>query len=137
MTRNRRRLRAEVHRRHIHSAIEQNSYSNINRSDASRLLLAEDTEFIESSVGHTLTYDKRDSTVAPTEGYFGRLSNDFAGLGGDEMYLRSRLEGGYYYPLDREHEWVLSTRAGTGYIFGLDDDTRISLYGWWFKPARF
>ena len=64
--------------------------------------------------------------VAPTEGYFGRLSNDFAGLGGDETYLRTRLEGGYYYPLDREHEWVLSTRAGTGYIFGIGDDTRIS-----------
>ncbi len=106
--------------------LEQNSYSNINRADASRLLLSEDSEFIESSVGHTLTYDKRDSSVAPTEGYFGRLSNDFAGLGGDETYLRTRLEGGYYYPLDREHEWVLSTRAGTGYIFGIGDDTRIS-----------
>lgn len=106
--------------------LEQNSYSDIDEDEASRLLLAEETEFVESAIGHTLTYDKRDSAVAPTEGYFGRLSNDFAGLGGDETYLRTRLEGGYYYPLDREHEWVLSTRAGTGYIFGIGDDTRIS-----------
>ncbi|WP_040824076.1 outer membrane protein assembly factor BamA [Thalassospira profundimaris] len=106
--------------------LEQNSYSNINRNSASRLLLAEETEFVESAIGHTLTYDERDSSISPTEGYFARLSNDLAGLGGDEQYLRSRVEGGYYYPLDREHEWVLSTRGSTGYIFGFDDDTRIS-----------
>ncbi len=106
--------------------LESNSYSNIDAADASRLLLAEDTDFVESAIGHTLTYDERDSTIAPTEGYFARLSNDVAGLGGDESYLRTRVEGGYYYPLDREHEWVLSTRGATGYIFGFDDDTRIS-----------
>ncbi|WP_366780641.1 outer membrane protein assembly factor BamA [Thalassospira sp.] len=106
--------------------LESNSYSNIDATDASRLLLAEDTDFVESVIGHTLTYDERDSTIAPTEGYFARLSNDVAGLGGDESYLRTRVEGGYYYPLDREHEWVLSTRGATGYIFGFDDDTRIS-----------
>ncbi|KXJ54549.1 MAG: outer membrane protein assembly factor BamA [Thalassospira sp. Nap_22] len=106
--------------------LEQNSYSNIDRNSASRLLLAEETEFVESAIGHTLTYDERDSSISPTEGYFARLSNDLAGLGGDEQYLRSRVEGGYYYPLDREHEWVLSTRGSTGYIFGFDDDTRIS-----------
>ncbi|NJB75540.1 MULTISPECIES: outer membrane protein assembly factor BamA [Thalassospira] len=107
-------------------SLESNSYSNINRSSASRLLLAEETEFVESAIGHTLTYDERDSSISPTEGYFARLSNDLAGVGGDEQYLRSRVEGGYYYPIDREHEWVLSTRGSTGYIFGFDDDTRIS-----------
>lgn len=106
--------------------LEKNSYSNIDRTNASRLLLSEENEFIESAIGHTLTYDKRDSTISPTEGYFARLSNDLAGLGGDESYLRTRIEGGYYYPLDREHEWVVSTRGSTGYIFGLGDDTRIS-----------
>lgn len=105
--------------------IEQNKYSNISK-DASRLLKEESNEFIESSIGHTLTYDKRDSSFSPTEGYFGRLSNDFAGLGGDETYLRTRVDGGYYYPLDREHEWVLSARAAVGYIVGIGDDTRIS-----------
>lgn len=105
--------------------IEQNSYSDVD-SDASRLLREEENEFIESVVGHTLTYDKRDSAIAPTEGYFARLSNDFAGVGGDETYLKSRVEGGYFYPLDREHEWILSTRGSTGYIVGIGDDTRIS-----------
>lgn len=106
--------------------LEQNSYSNIDRSSASRLLLAEETEFVESAIGHTLTYDKRDSSISPTEGYFARLSNDLAGVGGDEQYLRTSIEGGYYYPIDREHEWVFSTRGSTGYIFGFDDNTRIS-----------
>lgn len=110
----------------IRYTLEQNSYSNIDSSSASRLLLAEETDFVESAVGHTLTYDKRDSSFSPTEGYFGRLSNDFAGVGGDETYLKTRLEGGYYYPLDREHNWVISTRASTGYVFGIGDDTRIS-----------
>ncbi|WP_044826767.1 outer membrane protein assembly factor BamA [Thalassospira sp. HJ] len=106
--------------------LEKNSYSDIDEDEASRLLLAEDTEFVESAIGHTLTYDERDSTISPTEGYFARLSNDLAGIGGDENYLRTRVEGGYYYPLDREHEWIFSTRGATGYIFGFDDDTRIS-----------
>ncbi len=106
--------------------LEQNSYSDIDEDDASRLLLAEDTEFVESAIGHTLSYDVRDSSISPTEGYYARLSNDFAGVGGDETYLRTKLEGAYYYPIDREHDWVLSTRASTGYIFGIGDDTRIS-----------
>ncbi len=109
----------------VRYGFEVNEYSEID-DDASRLLREEDPEFSESTIGHTLTYDQRDSTISPKEGYFMQLSNDFAGLGGSETYLRTRVNGGYYYPLDREQEWVLSTKGSTGYIFGIGEDTRIS-----------
>ncbi|MFH1803417.1 MAG: outer membrane protein assembly factor BamA [Pseudomonadota bacterium] len=109
----------------VRYGLEFNEYSDID-SDASRLIREEDPEFSVSSVGHTLTYDQRDSTVSPKDGYFVQLSNDFAGVGGSETYLNSRVSGGYYIPMDREKEWVLSAKGSSGYIFGIGDDTRVS-----------
>lgn len=109
----------------VRYGLEFDEYSNI-ASDASALLKREDTRFSESSIGQTLTYDQRDNRVSPTEGYFARVSNDVAGVGGSERYLKSRLSGGYYYPLDKDKEWILSATGSSGYIFGLGQDTRIS-----------
>ncbi|OSQ42431.1 membrane protein [Thalassospira sp. MCCC 1A01428] len=104
---------------------ELDKYSDVD-SNASRLLREEDPEFSESTIGQTLTYDQRDSSVSPKDGYFAQVSNDLAGFGGSERYLKSRISGGYYYPLDRQKEWVLSTKGSSGYIFGIGKDTRIS-----------
>jgi outer membrane protein insertion porin family len=78
-----------------------------------------------SSVGQELLYDRRDNRIEPSRGYYVRLSNDFAGVGGDVNYLRTRLGTGYYIPL-AEEDWVLSMRAETGYIFGIGEDVRIN-----------
>ncbi|MEX2615978.1 MAG: outer membrane protein assembly factor BamA [Alphaproteobacteria bacterium] len=78
-----------------------------------------------SSVGHQLTYDRRNSAIATTDGYILRLSNDFAGVGGDQTYLKSKLTGAYYYSI--AESWVASMSGEAGYIFGLgDDDIRIN-----------
>jgi outer membrane protein insertion porin family len=77
-----------------------------------------------SSISHTLFYDKLDSRVDPSNGYFIRFSTDLAGLGGDTKYVRPELGVGYYYPV--AEEWVLGLTAETGYIQKIGRDIRIS-----------
>jgi outer membrane protein insertion porin family len=92
--------------------------------DASRFIRDQEGTTVTSLVGHSLLYDKRDNRFEPTEGYFLRLSNDLAGLGGDQEYLRSRVGGGTFYSFS---EKVIGSLTGeTGYIFGLGQDLRIS-----------
>lgn len=80
---------------------------------------------IASTVGHELTYDRRNSSIQPTDGYVFRLSNDVAGLGGDISYLKSKFAAAYYHSF--AEEWVANIRGEAGYVFGLgDDDVRIS-----------
>src|SRR6266404_345926 len=77
-----------------------------------------------SVVGQELVYDRRDSRVDPQSGYYIRLRNDVAGLGGDTFYIRTRVGGGYYYPL-----WERTNIAATGeigYIQGLGQGVRVN-----------
>ncbi len=76
-----------------------------------------------SEVSHTLTYDRRDSRINPTEGYFGRLTTDVAGLGGSAKYLRNRADAGYYYPV--AERWVASLTGSGGYVYGLGEDVKL------------
>ncbi|CAO3420554.1 Outer membrane protein assembly factor YaeT [Azospirillum doebereinerae] len=85
---------------------------------ASKYVQEQRGERLTSLIGQELTYDTRNSKLSPTEGYFIRLTNDIAGLGGSVRFLRNRLAGGYYVPLGGE-SWVLSTTGELGYILGL------------------
>lgn len=76
-----------------------------------------------SEIGHTWTYDKRDSRINPTSGYYGRLATDVAGLGGTVAYLRNRITGGYYYPI--AEGWVASLSGQFGHIIGLGEDVNL------------
>ena len=72
-----------------------------------------------SQVGQTLSLDTRDSRVEPHKGFILRLGEDLSGLGGNEKYVRSKLDGGYYFPLDYfsgNRDWTLVLRAGAGYL---------------------
>ena len=73
---------------------------------------------LTSSIGFTLLYDDRDNRIRPTRGQSFGISQDFAGLGGDVKYVKTRinadkfwkpfgnfvfglsLEGGYIHPLE-------------------------------------
>ena len=73
-----------------------------------------------SQVGQTLTLDYRDSRVEPHSGFIIRLGTDFAGVGGDEHYIRAKLDGTYYVPLDRftgNSDWFIAISAGGGGLF--------------------
>lgn len=92
-------------------------------SDASLAIKEQEGEFITSSVGQSLLYDKRDDKFNPTKGYFVELENTVAGLGGDSNYLRNELSGGTFYQI--YDKWIVNVGAGAGYIIGLGDDIRI------------
>lgn len=72
-----------------------------------------------SQIGQTLTYDARDSRLEPRDGYVLRFGTDLAGLGGDVAYLRTRLEGAYYIPLEAifgDQDYVLAFLGTVGYL---------------------
>ncbi len=99
--------------------LRQSNIENVN-SDASFYVQQQEGESLLSSVGHVLAYDKRDSRLEPTEGYFLRLSNEVAGLGGDDRFLKTERAGTYYMPM--LSDWVFSLGARGGYIHNLTDD---------------
>ncbi len=73
-----------------------------------------------SSVGYTLFLDHRNDPLHPTRGFTLRLSQDFAGLGGDVRYLKSEFNGATYYGFTPE--WVVSLTGKAGYIYGWGGD---------------
>ncbi len=75
-----------------------------------------------SQFGQTLSFDYRDSRVTPHTGFIVRLGNDIAGLGGNEHYLRSKIDTTYFIPLDYftgNASWGISLSQGAGYLFNL------------------
>lgn len=92
-------------------------------ADASLAIKEQAGDFITSSIGQTIGYDKRDSRFNPTEGYFVEMDNTLAGFGGDSQYLRNEVKGGTFYQI--YDKWVVNFGVGAGYIVGLGDDIRI------------
>ena len=76
-----------------------------------------------SQVSHTFAIDRRNNVIDPTEGYFISLSNDLAGLGGTEKYLRSNLAIGFYKELFEG--WIFSATGSAGHIVGIGEDIKI------------
>lgn len=68
---------------------------------------------IENGVAATLKttfrYDRRNNVFEPTNGYFGSFSVEYAGMYGDQKWLKSTLEGRYYKPV--YEELVLRSRV--------------------------
>lgn len=73
-----------------------------------------------SSVQQTLFWDYRDSKLEPTEGYFFRINNELAGLGGTQKFLRNNFGAGQYFPIDEGV--VLSLSGNVGYMTGFGDE---------------
>ena len=89
----------------------------------SRFIRAQEGKTTTSAVAHHLDYDLRDSRIQPTEGYFARFGQEFAGVGGDTKYVRHTFNYGYFYSI--ADGWVLSALTRTGHIVGIDQDVLI------------
>ena len=92
--------------------------------DASLVIQDEEGTRLESSIGQEITYDTRDSRFDPREGWVAGLSTQFAGLGGDVQFVKSSVDGGYYYSFT--DDLTLSLQGEVGNITGVGDDTRAS-----------
>lgn len=108
------------HLRHSLTYTLNNSEITNVDSDASRFIQDQEGERLKSEVGSIFTYDRRDSRINPTEGYYVSLANDVAGLGGDINHFRTVVSGGYYIPLMKRV--VLSAEAEVGDIRSFGDD---------------
>tara|TARA_B100000315_G_scaffold194030_1_gene184626 strand:- start:4244 stop:6502 length:2259 start_codon:yes stop_codon:yes gene_type:complete len=104
-------------------SIEASSIENVD-SSASSLIKSQAGDRFLSEVGHTLTFDKRDSRITPTDGYIVKLTNDLAGFGGNVRYLRNRLNAGQYHEIF--DKWVVAVTGGVGHILGLGEDVEIA-----------
>ncbi|HEY1962209.1 MAG TPA: outer membrane protein assembly factor BamA, partial [Rhizomicrobium sp.] len=72
-----------------------------------------------SSVGYTYAYNTLDDPLKPRHGITFQISQDFAGLGGDLKYLRSRAAFSYRRPVLWD-EFVLTFSGNGGFINGYD-----------------
>jgi outer membrane protein insertion porin family len=95
-------------------------------SVASPVLQADDGVSTTSAVGYGLTYDQRDDVIEPTSGYFMKIDQDLAGLGGDARYVRS-LGSVKGWTSFFDDEIVASLELEAGGILGYsDEDIRVN-----------
>lgn len=106
----------------VYYRIRQDEIDNIETS-ASRFIRAQEGRYLTSAVGHALTYDRRDDKIDPTTGYYLRLSQEVAGLGGTEFYVKNVGNAAKYFPIT--DETVLSFSTEVGMINGINDDVRL------------
>ncbi|MCU6452913.1 outer membrane protein assembly factor BamA [Sphingomonas sp. A2-49] len=71
-----------------------------------------------STVGYSLIYDSLNSRLRPTAGSRLSFSQDFAGLGGDVKYIRTRLEGSKFKNIGSG--FIASLVGEAGYIKSLE-----------------
>jgi outer membrane protein insertion porin family len=114
---------AEDLRHGVNYTVRQDKISNV-RDDASRFIREQESTSTTSSLGHSLTYDKRDSRIKPTEGYFVRFGQEVAGLGGDVHFLKHTLTYTYHWPF--WSDLVANASMKQGHIIGLGEDVRIN-----------
>ena len=94
-------------------------------SSASKYIKDEEGKYVDSSVGQTIVYDKRDSYISPKDGYYLSFGNDLAGAGGDEKYLKFDAKAYRYYTL--ADYYTFKFFANAGYITGYGGkDVRLS-----------
>jgi outer membrane protein insertion porin family len=102
------------------------SYSLVDRdvynvaTNASIYIQQQAGQTVLSQIGQTLALDYRDSTTDPRDGFIIRLGTDFAGLGGTAHFVRTKVDGEYFYPLEKylgDPDYGIVLSAGTGYLF--------------------
>jgi len=94
-------------------------------NDAALSIKEQKGKTLVSMIGQDLIYDKRDSRINPTTGYYTSFSTDLAGLGGDTDFFRVDVTAIKYFPV--VEDVVFSLRADGGYIWGIGGkDLRIN-----------
>jgi outer membrane protein insertion porin family len=93
--------------------------------DTSRIIQDEAGDLWTSSLGLTYAYDRRDSVVDPTAGFILTLNQDFAGLGGDTTYSKTRATARVYKSFF-DDDLVLSAELEGGALYGDAESTRIT-----------
>lgn len=103
----------------VRYTLKQDEIKNVSRH-SSIYIQREEGKYIDSSIGQTLAYDKRDSMIDPKEGYYLSFSNDVAGVGGDDKYLRFDTKSYLYYTFFEDY--TLKMFVNGGYVTGYGNE---------------
>jgi len=98
----------------------EDPFAALNPQTASLCSQSEDGGRVTSALGYTFSWDRRNDPIEPTRGFDMRLSQDFAGIGGDAKYLRSELTANTYYGIFKNV--IASGKFSGGYIHGFGND---------------
>jgi outer membrane protein insertion porin family len=77
-----------------------------------------------SLLGYTWAFDNRDNRMRPTRGQSLSISQDFAGLGGNVKYVRTRLNASKHMRITGQ--FILNLTAEGGYIHPLGNNTGVA-----------
>ena len=84
--------------------------------DASIYIKEQEGRTSLSMIGQELSWDKRDSRINPTQGFYTSFGADYAGIGADTKFVRLSLMGIQYFEV--VEDVVLSVRGDAGHIWG-------------------
>lgn len=118
----------------LHYSLSQQSITNIDSTASVGIQNLEGT-FLNSSIGHSLTYDRRDNRTNPRDGYYISFSQDLSGFGGDIKTIKHEGSAGYYIPVINE-DFTVKFLARGGVIEGIGQDVR-SNYGFFLGGNNF
>ncbi len=91
--------------------------------------------YVNSTIGQTFLYDKRNNRMDPRDGYYVSITQDYTGVGGDIKTLKHEGSAGYYIPTFNE-DFVLKFLLKGGAIEGVGQDVR-SNYGFFLGGNNF
>ncbi len=93
--------------------------------DASPAIQIDDGVRFKSSLGYRVTYDQRNDRLEPTEGYLAAIEQEFAGVGGDARFVKTRgsVKGwqGFF-----DDQVIASAEFEGGALFSFGDDTQVN-----------
>ena len=79
---------------------------------------------LTSSLGYAATYSTLDSKLDPREGTYLKVSQDFAGAGGDTRYVRTLADARFYQEVAPDSDVIGYVRLAGGNITGIGQPVR-------------
>ena len=72
----------------------------------------------KSALTASITFDNTDDYLTPRKGYYANLSLEYAGLGGDAEFLKTKFKGAVYYGMKDllNYDLILRGKLRLGYI---------------------
>lgn len=94
-------------------------------SGISRHLKDSEGRFCTSTIGHHLTYDRRNSSLVPTKGYMLQARQDFTGIGGNIRYLSHSFLAEQFFSLESSNQWVIRLNARYNFLSAVGKKLRL------------
>lgn len=94
-------------------------------NNVSRAICDASGDTLVSSVFYSLIYDTLDSRTDPRDGLYTKVSQEFAGVGGDVTWLKTTASASYYHELLADRDVIGLIKVQGGNIFGIGEDVRL------------